>query len=205
MPLAYKKAVSAAIVAVFLGMTAGTTSNAAPDPAPSPNAATIAGNAFETVPGSLHINQAAGDANAQANIASIETGRGTLPARLTQQVQAPNAGGGAASVREDAFSDISGLVQLNQTAGSGNAQGNVAIVRIGVSAAALTDDALAGAMPAQTVTNNGAPNPNRVTNTVGNDASTFHGKGVVQVNQTAGTGNATANGFLLQLQQGVPH
>jgi len=204
--MAYKKAASAAIVAVFIGVIAATTpSNAAPDPAPSPNTATIAGNAFETVPGSLSINQAAGDANTQANVASFVEGKGKIPDRLTQNVESPSNGGGAAFVHNNAFSDISGLVQLNQSAGSGNAQGNVAIVRTGVPAAALTDSALASAMPSQIVTTSSSPGPNRVPNTVGTDASTFHGKGVVQVNQTAGTGNATANGFLLQLQQGVPH
>jgi len=192
------------VVAVILGLLGGFGKPALADPTPPGDTATIANDAFQTVPGALHINQAAGNGNVQGNVTDVTVGDTRLPLRLTQQATISNGSGGSASIRDFAFSNVSGLVQVNQSAGSGNAQGNLAIVRLAVPAQQLSDDALAGAMPVQVPSVNGLK-PAAFVNSAGTDATTFHGKGIVQLNQTAGSGNASANGFLLQVQQGVTH
>ncbi len=193
----------AAYCAALITLIAGTAQ--ADTPAVPLENATIANEGFAGSTGSVHVNQAAGDGNAQANLAIIATGKTSAQTQNTQGTQTTVVSSGAASIRDFAFSNITGLVQLNQTAGAGNAQGNVAIVRIGVPAAVLNDDVLSSAMPSQSASNNGSTNAS-ANDSVGTDATTFaHAKGVVQINQTAGTGNATANGFLLQTQQSVPH
>jgi hypothetical protein len=167
--------------------------------------AVIASNAFQSVPGSLHVNEAAGNANAQGNLAVVSDGAPIAVPRMIQHATtSPAIGGASASIRDFAFAAVSGLVQINQTAGSGNAQGNLAIVQIAVPAHLLSDETLAGAMPVQTVVQHGS-RPTGLTNTVGVDASALHGKGIVQINQTAGSGNATANGFLLQVSGSATH
>ncbi|HUZ48427.1 MAG TPA: hypothetical protein VMW12_01660 [Candidatus Dormibacteraeota bacterium] len=191
-------------VAVTLGFLSGVGTPALADPTPASDTATIANDAFQTVPGALHINQAAGNGNVQGNVTDITVGDTHLPLRLTQQATISNGSGGSASIRDFAFSNVSGLVQVNQSAGSGNEQGNLAIVRFAVPAQQLSDDTLAGAMPVQTTSANGTT-PAAIANSVSSDVTTFHGKGIVQLNQTAGTGNASANGFLFQVQQGVTH
>ncbi len=191
-------------VAVILGLLSGFGKTALADPTPPSETATIANDAFQAVPGALHINQAAGYGNVQGNVTDITVGGAHLPLRLTQQATISIGSGGSANIRDSAFSNVSGLVQVNQSAGSGNEQGNLTIVRFAVPAQQLSDDTLAGAMPVQTTSVNAAT-PAALANSVSSDATTFHGKGIVQLNQTAGTGNASANGFLLQVQQGVTH
>lgn len=165
--------------------------------------ASITNDVFETVRGSVEINQAAGSTNVQGNVAIIGGG-GPITVHGLQATGATSVSGGSASIRDNTFSDVVGLVQINQGAGSGNAQGNVAIVRIGASAASLSDDALADAMPVQS-TSVTVPRNNTTKDSVGTSGNAFaHVNGVVQINQTAGSGNATANGFLLQTT-GVPH
>ncbi len=190
--------------AVILGLMGGFGKPALADPVPPADTATIANDAFQTVPGALHINQAAGNGNVQGNVTDITVGDTRMPLRLTQQATISNGSGGSASIRDFAFSNVTGLVQVNQSAGSGNEQGNLAIVRFAVPAQQLSDDTLAGAMPVQTTSVNGTT-PAGLTNAVSSDATAFHGKGIVQLNQTAGTGNTSANGFLFQVQQGVTH
>lgn len=191
-------------VAVSLGLLSGFVKPALADPKPPGDTATIANDAFQTVPGALHINQAAGNGNVQGNVTEISVGGIGPLHRMTQQTTVSGGSAGSANIRGFAFSNVSGLVQINQSAGSGNAQGNLAIVRISVPAQQLSDDALAGAMPVQ-VTSVKDPKPAAFANSAGTDATTFRGKGIVQLNQTAGNGNASANGFLFQVQQGVTH
>ena len=202
MPRCYRT-VSLVMIAAAIAGLSGATARADASSATTRNSVTITGDAFKTVPGYVHLNEVAGNGNVQGNLAEFTVGNVGI-ARLNQRAQASNTSAGSAFIRDFAFSDISGLVQINQTAGSGNAQGNVAIVRIAVPAQALSDDALAGAMPVQSSQTSG-PHTSVLASTTGTALGAFHGKGVVQLNQTAGSGNATANGFLLQLQAGVTH
>lgn len=197
----YGTLIGAALLAFFVPCVLPASAKAAG----TSNVAVIANDSFQTVRGSLHVNEAAGDANAQGNVAEVIRGSSHVQLHIQQRTGAPPAiGGASASIRDSAFADVSGLVQINQTAGSGNAQGNLAIVRVSVPAQVLSDDTLAGAMPVQTVTKHGLGST-LFSDNVDTAATTLHGKGIVQINQSAGTGNATANGFLLQTAQGVTH
>lgn len=191
-------------VAVTIGLLSGIGKPAMADPTPLGDTATIANDAFQVVPGAIHINQAAGNGNVQGNLTEITVDGASPVHRMMQQTTVAADSEGSANIRDFAFSNVSGLVQINQSAGSGNAQGNLVIVRIAVPAQQLSDDTLAGAMPVQVTSVNGLK-PAPFLNAAGTDATTFHGKGIVQLNQTAGNGNASANGFLFQVQQGVTH
>jgi hypothetical protein len=167
--------------------------------------AVISDSSFRAALGSVLVNEAAGNGNLQANVAAVATGSALPLKRVTQQTSATGVGGGYASIQNSAFSGASGLLQINQSAGTGNAQGNAAIVRSGVSLSEMGDDALAAALPNQQ-TNSTSTRASGVTDTVSASATSFqHSRGIVQVNQCAGAGNSTANGFILQIQKGVTY
>lgn len=200
MTLPIRRVFCAAAAVLIAGFCAQQTR--ADDPADS---AVLAGRSFGTARGSVHVNEAAGNGNAQANVAAAVNGPALPLRRYTQQTGATSAGGGRASIQDFAFSGASGLLQLNQTAGTGNAQGNAAILRTGVPASLMNDDALAAAIPVQQ-TNQNSVRATGVTDRASASGSAFaHSSGVVQINQAAGAGNSTANGFILQVQKGVVH
>ncbi|WP_118180751.1 hypothetical protein [Paraburkholderia phosphatilytica] len=103
--------------------------------------ATIEGNAFSNSSGALMINQAAGAANLQRNSVQIGTGVPGVETVTDGELSAtaPKNGGqdlvgGVRSVREanissDAFKNVSGIVQINQTAGAGNTTANSFVLR----------------------------------------------------------------------------
>lgn len=167
--------------------------------------AVIANGSFGSARGSVHVNEAAGNGNAQANVAAVSNGPALPLKRFTQQTGASGAGGGRATIQDFAFSGASGLLQLNQSAGTGNAQGNAAVLRAGVPLSQMNDDALAAALPVQQ-TSPSSTRATGVTDSTSASAGAFaHTAGVVQINQCAGAGNSTANGFILQVQKGVVH
>src|SRR5689334_8904911 len=149
MTLPIRRVFCAAAAVLIAGFCAQQTR--ADDPADS---AVLAGRSFGTARGSVHVNEAAGNGNAQANVAAAVNGPALPLRRYTQQTGATSAGGGRASIQDFAFSGASGLLQLNQTAGTGNAQGNAAILRTGVPASSMNDDALAAAIPVQQTNQN---------------------------------------------------
>lgn len=167
--------------------------------------ALISDSSFVAARGSVLVNQAAGNGNVQANVAAIATGSALPLKRFTQQTAATSVGGGRAGIQDTAFSGAAGLLQINQSAGTGNAQGNAAVVRVGVPLDEMNDDALAAALPVQQ-TNTTSSRATGVTDSVTSSTGALaHSRGIVQVNQVAGAGNSTANGFLLQVQKGVTH
>lgn len=167
--------------------------------------AVISDSSFGAARGSVLVNVAAGNGNVQANVAAIAAGSALRLKRFTQQTDAVGVGGGHATIQDTAFSGAAGLLQINQSAGTGNAQGNAAIIRINVPLSEMNDDALAAALPVQQ-TSPGSTRGVGVTDTANADKGAFsHSRGIVQINQSAGAGNSTANGFILQVQKGVAH
>ncbi|MEH6418250.1 hypothetical protein [Pseudomonas sp. CGJS7] len=162
--------------------------------------------------GRAALNQAAGTGNAQANLAAIATapdGLALTATRARQRVDFdPGAAQRAASTRIEthAFADHAGLLQLNQSAGAGNAQLNAFDLARGASTATiagLDDSALANvaADTAAIAPTQAAHAPREAL--IADDA--FRGgQGVLQLNQTAGTGNASVNAIVLRLPGGVP-
>lgn len=116
--------------------------------------------------------------------------------------QKPGESGGLnnATLSGNAFQGANGVVQLNEAAGNGNSQGNIAVLQLGDNVVKLDDSALS-----QNVSS--IPGSGRVHssggNTVGASSNAFaHSGGVVQINQVAGSSNHTINSFQLLLQTG---
>ena len=161
--------------------------------------------------GRAAINQASGIGNVQANLAAIalaEGGQGRFDLQARQHAQGGDRQR-SASARIDghAFADASGVLSLNQAAGSGNAQLNLFAIGHGDAMAAAgliagLDDTALAAVAGDNRTEGAGSAPLVRTATIGPDA--FRGsQGVVQVNQTAGVGNASVNAIVLQLPGGA--
>ncbi len=193
-------------------MAEGPAPEPVPEPVPRPlDASAIGGAAGMRLEGVAGVNVAAGRGNLQANVHQIGLSAGA-PARVHQSLDATDAdlqrdalavlGGGA-------FGAARGVVGINQAAGSANAQLNVLAVGPGADVAfgqvidnltlaatrvdaALEPDATAGpgAAPVRQARIEGAA--------VGAPS------GILQLNQTAGAGNASANAIVLQLPGGTP-
>jgi len=169
------------------------------------------GAAGRGLDGRAAINQAAGQGNAQANQAALSLssdGAALAAASARQRLERPDPAAFArraqARIDAGAFADARGLLQLNQSAGAGNAQLNqFALARGGAGAGALDDAALAqiagpAAAPLETRRAPGLRDA-----AIADDA--FRGgQGVLQLNQTAGTGNASVNAIVLRLPGSAP-
>jgi len=187
-------------------------------PLPGTDAASIGADAGRGLAGRGAINLAAGDGNAQANLAAIALspdGPGLIELQARQRIAlapAPRAELRArdASARIDghAFADSSGLLSVNQAAGGGNAQLNLfalgnADAAIAASGPAGLDDAALAAVAGNYPTEGTELPPGLRHAVIAEDA--FRGsQGVVQVNQTAGVGNFSTNAIVLQLPGGAP-
>jgi len=92
-----------------------------------------------------------------------------------------------------AFSGVSGMVRINQAAGVGNLQSNVAVLRLGsVSDARLDALTTQSFDPASKIVDLQAHGRIVVS------SSALTGvRGLIQLNQSAGNGNASSNSFLL--------
>lgn len=180
------RALFAYLVAVFILATAAALADQ-----PS-QTAIINGNTLTNATGVVAVNQTAGNGNVQSNVAVI----GKAGAPLVQQsATALRGAAGTSSIADFAFAGATGILQVNQSAGSGNAQANVVYV---------TDSALSAALPNQSAPS-GTPSSNGV-NAVSVAKTAFaNAKGLVQVSQVAGTSNRTANAFVLQLPSVAGH
>lgn len=172
--------------------------------------------------GRAAINQTAGVGNAQANLAAFAIspdGLALASLHAGQRIAETDietdaariASGRAASARIDAhaLADSRGLLQLNQSAGTGNRQLNAFAlsngrIATGVVVAGLDDAALASVAGATTDDAYGAHAAPSLREAVIADDAFRGGQGVLQLNQTAGTGNASVNAIVLQLPGGVP-
>lgn len=166
--------------------------------------------------GRLAINQSAGSGNAQANLAAIALTPDGLGLFGLQSRQAVLAGarerGASALIDGAALHGGHGLVSVNQAAGTGNAQAN--LIGIGQGAAGLgglalaqgvaglDDAALAAVAGAAPAADPAAPAPLREAVIAGE--ALRDSRGVVQINQTAGVGNGSANAIVLLLPGGSP-
>lgn len=204
---------SAILVSTLLVMPAVLHSGlvAAQDPLPDlPGYLTqsvINSNVLSHVRGRFAVNMAAGDSNAQANAASVALGaQGGPTIGLVGGIQVidPRQGNlpdiATASIGNNVFANSSGLISVNQTSGVGNTQANGAAFAMGfeeVLAESTLSATTSNATPAGTGTG-------KSHQAVSISDSAFDGAhGLVQVNQSAGSGNSTANNFALQVQLGA--
>lgn len=158
------------------------------------------------VRGRFAVNMAAGDSNVQANAAAIALGaQGGPTIGLVGGIQVTDPRQGnlpdiaTASIGGNVFANSSGLISVNQTSGVGNAQANGAAFAMGfdeVVAESVLSATTSNAVPAGA----GAGKSHQVSI---NDTAFNGAHGLVQVNQSAGSGNSTANNFALQVQLGA--
>ncbi|AKM31946.1 hypothetical protein AB870_20305 [Pandoraea faecigallinarum] len=169
--------------------------------------ATLESGVAVGVSGALGVNQAAGINNAQANSAVIANGGGATLGMTSTNQQAlvtTTTGAASAAIQGNAFSGTSGLTQVNQASGAGNLQRNATVIVAGDASgvASVSDTALSAAISKGGPAGHNNVNDQFRTASISNDA--FRGaSGVLQVNQSAGIGNVTANVFVLRPPAGT--
>lgn len=150
------------------------------------------GSAYQGV---MSINQAAGDRQQQANGRALAIGsdaRANFQQYQTlDDVDAPMDA--QSSIRGKAFSNGAGVLGINQSSGSGTQQINVFRTSIGARAENL-DDSILAQQSVVLSQDSGAAESSPGKRVVDIDNQAFAGSsGVVQLNQSAGVGNQTAN------------
>jgi len=207
-------------IATITGMGAGALLLLAPAPAakaddgipsvpPYITTSVINGNALAQIKGRAAVNIVAGDSNVQANNAALAIGLGETPAHALAGIrQSTNSGGttvpGAAYavIGDRAFSNASGMVSINQSSGVANAQANTAAFGLGFDADVVAESRLAATTSGMAPLAPGE-NTQRHRSAQISDSAFDGARGLVQVNQTAGSGNSTANNFALKAQLGA--
>jgi len=167
--------------------------------------ATIAPGAAANVHGALAINETAGFDNVQANQMTITNGGAAANDNASAQgaTVAAKVTAARAAIEGNAFSSTSGAVMLNQSAGAGNLQQNS--VQLGT--AALGVEAVGDGVLSATAARNGGPGQANGVRSIReaniSDDAFKNASGIVQINQAAGAGNATANSFVLRPPAGT--
>ncbi|MFM0123924.1 hypothetical protein P0D73_34395 [Paraburkholderia sp. RL18-101-BIB-B] len=166
---------------------------------------TIANGAAAGVTGAFAVNETAGLNNAQANQITVSTGGvvGNDNASVQSATVAAKVTNARASIEANAFSNSSGAVLVNQSAGAGNLQRNstqLGTAALGVET--VSDGELSAAAPKNGGLGQSVGVHSVREATISNDAFK-NVSGIVQINQTAGAGNATANSFVLRPPAGT--
>jgi hypothetical protein len=167
--------------------------------------ATIGNGAGAGVTGAFTVNETAGLNNAQLNQVTVTNGAvvGNDNASVQSASVAARVTNARASIEANAFSNTSGAVLVNQSAGAGNLQRNS--TQLGT--AALGVETVSDGELSATAPKNGGLGQSIGVHSVreaniSNDAFK-NVNGIVQINQTAGAGNATANSFVLRPPAGT--
>lgn len=170
-------------------------------PSSSQNSAVIDSSAVGHA-GVMSINQAAGEQHQQANGRVLAIGERAAANLNYQQSRGalPDAALDArAAIQGEAFSRGAGVTGVNQSAGAGNQQLNTFRTSISTRGESLDDSVLAEQSVALPL-NSGPAGPESGVRTVDTDNRAFAGSsGVVQLNQSAGVGNRTANTFSIRV------
>ena len=174
------------------------------------NTSRIDGRALSGADGAITVNMTAGDLNQQANLLGIASGTNAHIAINARQHHSANQvlGDGpmeaSASIGGQALSGARGVAMINQASGAGNATLNVVTATLAQQGIRETnDEALAASGALASAGGQGAVNSGRSAGTrrVAVEASALQGfDGVLQLNQIAGSGNATANQLSISVQ-----
>jgi hypothetical protein len=164
----------------------------------------IDGDVLANARGRLSVNVSAGIANAQSNSAAIAASPASAHAVATANVRVEAVPGvqghSTALIAGNAFAGAAGMLSVNQASGSANAQANIIAIGVGLEADALAESVLSstasGIAPASAARGS-------VREAAISDSAFRGARGLVQVNQSAGSGNRTANHFALQVQTGT--
>ena len=146
--------------------------------------------------GNVSLNQAAGDQQQQANIRAIAIGtEARATTAVTQKLNTPAAPSlnARATIGGNSFSNGSGVIGINQSAGANNQMVNA--VRVGISAQPQgIDDSALSQQNVALLPDSGTASPASGSRQIVTSDQAFTGsRGVLQVNQSAGVGNRMAN------------
>jgi hypothetical protein len=113
----------------------------------------------------------------------------------------------SAAIKGDTFQNVRGFIAINQSAGANNQQYNALTISNGISSSIVieADESILADTSSGNGLNDLNHNPTSQSLNSANIApDTFAGaRGVVQINQTAGTGNVSANLFTLSIGDSV--
>jgi hypothetical protein len=167
------------------------------------------GHVLQGAEGSVTMNLAAGDLNSQANLRAFASGadaQGWIDARqrtLGNRVDAPLDA--QATIAGHVLAGAHGLVSINQASGTANAQLNAVAAALASQGIRETTDGSLSAVvsaSAEVQPGTGAGVPGEGTRSVSVAAGAMQGfRGVLQLNQTAGSGNATGNVLSLSVSE----
>jgi hypothetical protein len=167
--------------------------------------ATIATGVATSATGVVTINETAGLDNVQANQLALGTNASGAGYIASTQAATTSARVGDTAVRIEgsAFSNVSGALMVNQSAGAGNLQRNSTVLgTLGAGVWAVSDTELSETAPGHGGL--GLPVGGRDMPEASISGDAFkHISGIVQVNQASGAGNATANSFVLRPPAGT--
>ncbi len=169
----------------------------------------IDGNAAADVSGVASLNVAAGVGNAQTNLRAIAIGDASLAmafgAQAVDTTGADLSRDAHATISGGALGNATGVIGVNQIAGQANAQANLVAIgtAAGVTFAQSVDESALAATAAPTSTTTSST-PVGVREARIDAGAIAAPTGVLQINQTAGVGNASANAIVLQLPGGTP-
>ena len=176
-------------------VTLCSTSAFAQSPVPVINNADIdsSGSRYQ---GNLSVNQAAGDQQQQANARAFAAGpEAGATTQIRQRLNAPatSAMDARATIQGDAFSNGSGALGVNQSAGANTQQANALSISIGAQPQSI-DDSVLMQQNVALINNSGATDiPAGYRQVTTSDQAFTGSRGVIQLNQSAGVGNRMAN------------
>ncbi|MFJ7141608.1 adhesin [Pseudomonas protegens] len=146
--------------------------------------------------GNFNVNQAAGDQQQQTNVRAIAIGtNATATTSVNQRITTPadRSVNTSSTIGGNSFSNGSGALGVNQSAGANNQMANALRISISANPQSIDDSALSQQNVAL-LPNSGATGTQQGSRQVVTSDQAFTGsRGVIQVNQSAGVGNRMAN------------
>ncbi|SDI91439.1 hypothetical protein [Billgrantia gudaonensis] len=170
-------------------------------------ASVIDGHSLRGVQGAINVNMAAGSSNLQSNSGVIAMGEQALANNIVVQVVTSNnrlaPEQATAVIKDQALSQSVGWISVNQAAGQENVQSNTLSVALGIRGSSLNSESLSQ-VQSRTQESTEESDDGTSSRRVAIEDSAFAGsRGVIQVNQSAGKGNATGNHVGVRMTSGA--
>ena len=165
----------------------------------------IDGNALRGATGASAVNLSAGDLNQQANLRAFAVGGAAQATVASDQSHRDDHADAplhaSASIGGAAFANGRGIASINQASGSGNTELNAVAAALAQQGIRETTDGSLSAVVSASARGQPSTSPRGPadgTRSVAVEAGAMKGySGVLQLNQVAGSGNATGNQLLL--------
>lgn len=167
----------------------------------------IGDNVMARASGAIAVNMAAGNMNQQANAAAlaynpqgVATAQSVILQSSTKNL-GPMVDVATTIIEGNAFANVSGMIAINQVSGFANSQANSMAIAMGIQGEVTPDSVLAGTAPnAAGLVPGGEDLASRRDVSI-SETAFQNASGVVQLNQTAGSCNDSANNFTLRLSE----